>query len=618
MTARAGAVPGRRELERALARTEAGGAASRRVALEEVTGLLFRLDPSDVAPALVARAAAAGAPRDALEAGTSRPPHAVLAPLVVQGKGAAFVRTFYVSLDPGGASHDAPRLELDAEASIEAALVEARRLAASPPSGRFRLVAARPASLLNASVRGASLSAAALVSAYALWAGRSALPDVVVTGRVEGSRVVSVGAIAPKVRAARAAHAHAIVVPARDRDEAVRAARGALVVHAVSTTASLLSHALSTSGSPADLDDLVERALAAARHGWRGYRWAEARELLERALALVPEGALDRRVDLYARYGAAERHLGALERSARILREAEAILERPAARRIVPHDARSRAYQQLAMTDLRLARFTSATACARRAVRAAVRAASGRETVKALGCAGLVARARGRNLEAVRAFEAALELGLTVAPEDAARSRAYLVEALAATGDLGRAEREHRLALAEAMREGSPSKEAWVRTAWGGALVAAGRPEAAERVLDVPAVRDAIARTPLPGLVARRHLGRALLGRRRTQERALELLLTATEHAEVLEPGALFLADLNAWIAIAARARHGGALPAHRERLERSLDRLPREGELARFLGPAARRVRAALARPDPGALASALDALVASAERLA
>ncbi len=146
MTARGAAVPGRRDLERALSRTEAGGAASRRVALEEVTRLLFRLDPSDVTPALAARATAAGAPRDALEASTSRPPHAVLAPLVLEGDRVALVRTFYVSLDPSGASPGAPRLEPDAEASVESALGEARRLASAPPSGRFRLVSNRHAS----------------------------------------------------------------------------------------------------------------------------------------------------------------------------------------------------------------------------------------------------------------------------------------------------------------------------------------------------------------------------------------------------------------------------------------------------------------------------------------
>src|SRR5690606_31799163 len=144
---------------------------------------------------------------------------------------------------------------------------------------------------------------------------------------------------------------------------------------------------------------------------------------------------------------------------------------------------------------------------ARRAIAIARRARLRGEQVKALGCAGLVAMGQRRHEVARQYFEEALALTLLHAPEDAARSRVYLLDALGRLGREDEARAHWRAAMDEVEREdarGRRTKESWVRTGWGAALVELGHFEEAREVLDVPAVHDAIHDDPLPGLSARR------------------------------------------------------------------------------------------------------------------
>jgi tetratricopeptide (TPR) repeat protein len=296
--------------------------------------------------------------------------------------------------------------------------------------------------------------------------------------------------------------------------------------------------------------------------GWRGFRWPEARELLERAIVTLPDGELDTRVELLAHLGGAERHAGSLVRSGSLLCIACAVADSAEGRQAVPDELRSRALLQSAMTALRLAELGRARIEARRAMHAATRARSRRAQIKALGVIGLVADARGAVDEAVGALEQALALGARQTPGDLARSRSYLAAVLAAGGQLRRARTEYRDALEETLQRGSRSEEAWVRTAFGRGLVAAGRFREAREVLDVPVIVDAIARDPLPGLSARCFLGVALAsdGRGAERERGLILLDGALDaHGPDLEPT---LARLAALSHLHAALLRDDALPA--------------------------------------------------------
>jgi hypothetical protein len=184
------------ELEQALAAAETGGAARRRAALDALSARVVRTDPAELSPAAVARAADAGVAGELLDAASGRPPHAVMVPLVVDGARQAIVRTFYVSLDPGGAEGLA--LEPETERAVAAAITLGRRLGGAARGDRFRLVAARPESLEGATIGGASLAAAALVSAHALATRKSVAPQLVVTGRIVGARVLGVGGVREK------------------------------------------------------------------------------------------------------------------------------------------------------------------------------------------------------------------------------------------------------------------------------------------------------------------------------------------------------------------------------------------------------------------------------------
>ncbi len=541
----------------------AEGVAARRYALTVLEQGLRLADPGTVGTDLRDRARALGVRADILSlTERSAPLHAVRIPLVDVPSGRALVRTFFASFD--AAPDDRSGRATETDAALREAFDLARKLAGDPKVRPIRWVAAQPRVLDQVVIEGESLAAGALVSAYALLTGSGVRPDVAITGTLHGERVGPVGQLAQKRSAASASGIAMLIAPAAETQ------RGAGIT-GVSTVAALLEASLLPERVRIDRHAIIEAARAQAARGWRGFRWPEALERLERAVHVVPDGDLDTRVELLARLGGAERHAGSLRRSEALLEEALRIARGPEGRREVTDATRALAERNHAMTALQRGFVVVAEREAQRALKTARRARSLREEVKAWSVVGLVARGRGDDQRAVDAFEAALAIDVAIDPGKGVRSRAYLAEALARRGSERAAARHYEAALEGAA--GSLSDEAWVRTAFGNGLLASGllakprlssgRVERARAVLDHPVVHDAIAKDPLPGLRARRLLGTALLATERA--RAAQLLLGAIPQL-AMEPGIrrhAALCVLVAWHAGIAHDELGRvALPA--------------------------------------------------------
>lgn len=603
-------------LERA---RRAGSIAARRHALDALARGLLLADPGSVDEAT--RAAALELRVDAstvAAAAAPRQPHAVEAPLVAEG--AALVRQVYVSYDPIGAASDDGLLGPGArQVCREAIVAAARRAPAAQDPATHHLVAAQPAALTGARIDGPSLGAAAFVSAVALFSGRATQPSVVVTGSIAGEAVTGVGAMAAKVEAATAHRASALVVP--EADEAVARAHARLIgsplrVIGVADVDALLRATLGPRRrrrlSPEQRMSEVNREFRAA---WEGYRWPTVRASLARVSATLPPGRVDLQVEALTRLGAAERHLGDPMGSLAWLERARELSRSDAGRRGVPDAPLSYLWLQTAMTLRQLGRFTEASRAAERAAEVAERARLRREHVKALGCVGLVAMSRRRFDAATEAFDEALAIGLDFEPDRTARSHAYLIEAHGAAGREAEARAHFEAAREELERTGDEGGQAaWVRTSFAGALLALDRPEEAAAVLDCDAVHEALEGSPLPGLLARRHLGLALCASGEAR-RGYEILAASTVvHGRALEPHLAFRAHLNVLHEARERLEAGAWGPDIEGRARAALDRVPQHGELPKLLGKALTRARRSLSRRPS---ARALDELLARCERL-
>jgi hypothetical protein len=214
-------------------------------------------------------------------------------------------------------------------------------------------------------------------------------------------------------------------------------------------------------------------------------------------------------------------------------------------------------------------------------------------------------------------FEEALVHTLAHRPSNAARSRAYLIEALGRAGRGKEAAREYRLALREAeddARRGVDGKLAWVRTSYAAALLALGRTREVLAALAHPSVDAAIAGTPMPGLRARRLRGiaaaRTARGRR-DREAALGLLEGSPFAYDGLEPALRTMAHVNVLWAARLRAEQGEVRPI--EALRASLASLP-QGAVLRTR---TRAVERAVVRGEAPRVAAALDRVLAIVESL-
>jgi tetratricopeptide (TPR) repeat protein len=602
---------------------EVEGIAARRYSVDLLGRALALADPGSVRAAERARARALGVEEAivALSEGEP-PPHAVRIPLLDVHREQAFVRMAFVEFDPAGALPPRPLLDESARDAVADALAMAARIA-SPPRDhdRFRLAFARPRALDGAALEGNSLAAAAFVSAVSLWSDRAVRPRIAITGALDDAIVRRVGGVSAKVRAAAEAGMEAIVVPLENEAEAK--AIGGLTIVAVRTVSELLERTLSEVRARASPEHAMREARAAFSEGWRGYLWPSIGERLSRLAGALPEGRPDLQVEALARLAAARRHLGDPEGSLRVIEAAQAILSDEAARSALPDAPLTLLEQQRAMTELKLFRFGKAAQAAKRAIVIARRARLRGEWIKALGCAGLVAMGQGRWEKARAAFDEALALTLVHAPSSAARSRVYLLDAL---GRLGR-EREARNEWLSAMEEVADGdararreKEAWVRTGWGGALVSMRLHHEALEVLDVPAVHDAIHDHPLPGLLARRHLGIALFhAGGAARKRGLHLLAgSPAAHGHALEPGLSSMGHVNVLIEGMLRTHVGEWNRDIEARSMVALASLPEYGAALHWIGPAKERAtRAVEEERSPQRLASAFRALIARCEMI-
>lgn len=584
----------------------AQGVAAKRFARSELERALVAADPGVLTEQEAARALALGMSREIVEAARRpRPPHAVGVPLVAED-GSVVVRLFEVAFEPVEG-----RVALDAEADAacrEAIAAAAGRLAARPDARRYRFVPCSPSALARARIDGRSLGAACFVSALSLFSDRPVRAGTVVTGAIEGSAVISVGSAASKIAAARRAGARRVVAPSADAHDAEG-------VTAVATLDALDRACLETETAATDPDALVACAARAARDGWSGYRWRSVREATTRAIAIVPDGRPDLRVDALAQLAAASRHLGDLAGSGRAIELAIEVCESPRGREGVPDEALGHLERQRAMYERSRGRLVEATGAAKHAVAIARRARLRGDLLKALGVEGLVLMARGRDEAALAPLEEALAITIERTPAHAARSRAYLVEALGRVGRIEDARAHAAAALAECAADGlrGQPKEAWVRTSLGGAIAFAEAWGDVMATLDHPAVHDAIARDPLPGLLARRWLGLALHRLGDADRGSSVLAASGFAYGVALEPSLRFAADVNTLHDVAERARTGALdIADAREALARIAAFEAAARVLARGLARADRSLR------SRARAAAALHALALDAGRLA
>lgn len=601
--------------------SRARGVAARRFALHGLTQHLWLADPGTVSTALIERARAAGVDPAVLAPLTQPPPpHAVSVPF--RGDEGGLVRQLLVSFDPVDGMDEA-WLSPSAAIAVHQALACAERYAPPKAPGRYRLVAARPAALAGGVVVGPSLAAATVVSAVSLFTGRPVRPGVAVTGALRGDRVGEVGGIGAKVAGVkRVCTLHTLVLPHGNESEARAASGGSpLRIVPVSTLEALLAATLQAPAALTAPEQRVEQARRRFATGWSGYLWPTLAEEFARILAALPAARLDLRVEMLARLAAAARHLGDPSRSLQILDDALALTQTDLGRRAIPDAPLTYLFQQRAMTLRQLAAFGAAATAARRAVRVARRARLRGEEIKALGCAGLVARCRARLPEAIAAFERALAIQLAHDPQGAPRTRAYLLEALGDAGHEEAARNHYEHAVQELAQTAEPtareSKESWVRTAFGGTLRRMGYAAEACAVLDHPSVHRCLFEAPLPGLLARRHYGLALVADGQT-ERGFEVLAASPmTHGTSLWPHLRLLASLNVLHEALGRWEQGAFTPDIARRADVALDDIPREGPAAAWLAGPAARTRARLRRASPGPAPASLRLLLYRCARL-
>lgn len=611
-------------LEPLLVAAEAAhGIAAKRYAIDLLSRAFASADPGGVRPSERARARALGV-EEAIVAlsEVEPPPHAVRIPLLDSHRQQAFLRVAFVEFDPVGALPSQLGLAPSAHDAVADALALAARVAEPPRHrDRFRLAFARPKALRGVMLEGDSLAAAALVSAVSLWSDRAVRPRIAITGALEGGALRGVGGVSAKVRAAAEAGMDAIIVPL-DNDAEARAVGGVKII-SVRTVSELLEQSLSAERVRLNPEHAMRDARSAFSEGWRGYLWPSIGDRLSRLAGALPEGRPDLQIEALARFAAARRHLGDPEGSLRVLEAARAILTDDAMRAAVPDVPLTLLAQQRAMTELKLFHFAEAMKAAKQAIVIARRARLRGEWIKALGCAGLVAMGQGHWERARGLFGEALAMTLAHAPSSAARSRVYLLDAL---GRLGR-EREARAEWSMAMREveagdarARREKEAWVRTGWGGALVCMGHYEEAIDVLDQEAVHDAIAESPLPGLLARRQLGVALFhAGGSARERGLRLLANSPiAHGHALEPALSSMGHVNVLIEALLRTQAGEWSRDLEARTMLAVANLPEYGAAHRWIGPARQRLLRAIEHErSTMRRVSALRALIARCEMI-
>lgn len=539
----------------------AHGVAEKRFALSHLEAGFLLADPGTANAAICKQARALGISENVLEAALfPAAPHAVNVPFVVPSSRHALVRAVLVSYIPLPSAEESWTLEPKAARAVREAIACAARLALpTHPVGDYALVPVMPKALRGAKIDGASLGAAAFVSALALFRGVRVKPGLAITGALSGETVMPVDGLKEK-RLAATTRRLELITP-----------------NEVRTLDALALRTLEKADLDADIEAEVREAIKSTELGWNGYRWPRIREVLTRTLGRVPDRRPDLQVDLLTRLSAAERHLGRTEASMRAIEKCDQVIASEQGQLAVPDAARIRLARQKAMTLLQKLETRAARRSAHASVVLAKKARMRGELIASLGAEGLAALAEGDAESAVRLFDESMRDTLLHRPSNAARSRAYLIEALGRSGDRSRAKKEYALALAEAKSDtlrGGRTKEAWVRTSYAGAQLALGAPKLALEALHDPSIEEAILDSPLPGLKARRYRALAALGMRDaegTHDAALRLLEASPDAYAGLEATLHCVAFVNVLYAARARLMRGEPL----ERWEEALEAMP-------------------------------------------
>ncbi|MCS6796924.1 MAG: hypothetical protein NZ898_00055 [Myxococcota bacterium] len=542
-------------IEHLVATLEAArGPAARRWALERLERAIELADPGSIASPLVARARAAGVDPALIEGREKeRVASAVVVGFVAPG-GRGVARAFHVVRGP---TPGPTVLGAKARRAVSVAFAAAERYANRGGALRTaHFVPLRPAAFEGVRVEGRSLGAAALVSALSLLLGRDVWRGTLVIGDVADGALRPVGGVTTKVAAAIASRGDVerIVVAAGSLADARRAVPGGAWPRVVGVDG---------------IDDLVRETLMPAAHrfrlhpdeamepvrkefdaGWRRFRFRDQLPVFAYALEALPTTRVDLRVETLTLYGAALRHLGDPEASERMLRDALRLARSARGRTRVPDVVLCRLSQHLALTARVTGRLAEAARWAHHALRIAQQARLREELLKAHGCAGLVALARGRTRAALEHQRRALRIALEHRPLEARRSCSYLIEALGAAGRADDALERFRWAMRELPADTEDATgEAWLRCMTAGALLEAGRDRAARDVLDAPCVHDAVVQTPKPGMRLRRMLALA-----RRDEASLEgLAASPVAYGRDLLPYLSLEASLN--VLVEARLR---------------------------------------------------------------
>jgi tetratricopeptide (TPR) repeat protein len=514
----------------------ARGLSERRHACDLLQRTLLCADPGAVTKAQLEAAKAFVVDSAACEPSRLEvPPHAVLVPLAIESLHTGLVRYMRVALELS--SHDGYQLGLHpsaARAVSEALELAAKYVHRTAPGSGYRVATLHPEAFAmlgqDALVDGPSLGAAAFVSAVSLWTERPVQAGTVITGKLVGDAVQAVGAVELKLSAAALCRADIkrILVPTALRVKALqlRPRRGIEVI-AVDSLDALVAAALEKEPKRGSAPrHRVAELRRDFEQGWHGFRWETVREHAERLIGDIPDSSVDLRVDVLGMLGATEGNLGFTERSEEFFAQAVALCESEDGKRWVPDGPLSRLYQHVANAHRRAYRLAEARAAAAKALEAAEHGRMRDELFKSYGCVGLAQWSAGDASAACATFEGALAHVHEYAPDSCVRSHGYLIDALALAGDAERVHAEYELAtrhLARLSDARRPSFEAWLRTSYGAALFHLGKPRAAAKVFDAPAVHKAIERDPLPGLWARRYWGLSLLQLNRVAQ-AQELL----------------------------------------------------------------------------------------------
>lgn len=501
------------------------GVASRRHARDLLSRALLCADPGSVSAAQRKAARALGADDGGLSETLELPRHAVLVPLVIEPLGVGLVRAMRVAFD--GSAHGGYVLPLDATASrsVSDALSAATSYLKREVSAGYCMTTVHPSAFAPfpsaMEITGPSLGAATFVSAVSLLSGRAVKPGTLVTGKLVGRRVESVGALDAKLHAAlhRRHDVMRVVVPHASLAQAKRSVRKLTkkveVIGIVDVNELAEAALLPTSTQQEQPRHRLMDLRRASEKAWQGFAWANVRQQAEQLLTAVPERNVDLRVELLAMLSAAQEHLGSPLQARTILDEALAIANGDEGKKWVPDQVMSRLHQRLALNHRARGNVTEARRDAKLAVRAAERGRLRDELYKSHGCIGLVELAAGEAKHAVKAFSVSLELVHQHAPESCVRSHGYLIDALAQNDEHEQAAHQYALAL-EHLHATTDAKrranlEAWLRTNYAAGLWRMGASADVHEVLDVPCVREAIEGAALPGMIARRTLGLAWL-----------------------------------------------------------------------------------------------------------